>query len=98
MLALTTPLVRTDVVLQYGIENNLSPARRDQLVRMAAGTVPWFVTLAIGITMISKISITLAPPVFVCDPVFVAEMPGSKGQLLKIGHFDEVGGVMHVEI
>ena len=38
------------------------------------------------------------PPVVVCDPAFVAEMPGARGVLLKIGHFDEVGGVTHVEI
>jgi hypothetical protein len=35
--------------------------------------------------------------VLVCDPAFVAEMPGSR-VVLKIGHFDEVAGVTHVEI
>jgi hypothetical protein len=39
-----------------------------------------------------------APPIIVCDPAFVAEMPGSGGAVLKIGHFDEVAGVTHVEI
>ena len=34
----------------------------------------------------------------VVDPVFVADMPGRPGVLLKIGHFDEVAGVTHVEI
>jgi hypothetical protein len=34
----------------------------------------------------------------VCDPAFVAELPEKPGVLLKIGHFDEVGGVTHVEI
>jgi len=29
---------------------------------------------------------------------FVAEMPGSNGMVLRIGHFDEVGGVTHIEI
>ena len=38
------------------------------------------------------------PPIVVCDPAFVAEMPGSRGVVLKIGHFDEVAGVTHVEI
>jgi hypothetical protein len=38
------------------------------------------------------------PPVVVCDPVFVAEMPGSRGVVLKIGHFDEVDGITHIEI
>jgi len=32
------------------------------------------------------------------DPAFVAEMPRAKGKLMKIGHFDEVDGLMHVEI
>lgn len=66
---------------------------------MAAGTVPWFVTLSITASYIYSLSlVTLIPPVLVCDPAFVAEMPGSDGQVLKIGHFDEVGGVTHVEI
>jgi hypothetical protein len=38
------------------------------------------------------------PPIVACDPAFVAELPGSNGVVLKIGHFDEVGGVNHVEI
>jgi hypothetical protein len=38
------------------------------------------------------------PPLIVVDPAFVAEMPGSNGVILKIGHFDEVGGITHVEI
>jgi len=38
------------------------------------------------------------PPLVMCDPAFVAEMPGEPGVLLKIGHFDEVAGVTHVEI
>jgi hypothetical protein len=98
MLALTNPLQREDVVGQYSIEQNLSRAKRKQLIQMAAGTVPWFVSLAVTASWIAKISLTVTPPVLVCDPVFVAEMPDAPGKLLKIGHFDEVGGVMHVEI
>ncbi|MCA9138620.1 MAG: hypothetical protein KDB00_17735 [Planctomycetales bacterium] len=98
MLALTNPLDRLDVVQQYGIENQLSKMKRDQLIRMAAGHVPWFVALSLGVSYLTYISVTFVPPVLVCDPAFVAEMPGSKGQLLKIGHFDDVAGVRHVEI
>ncbi|KAA5542119.1 hypothetical protein FYK55_15025 [Roseiconus nitratireducens] len=100
MLALTNPLQRTDVIEQFGIERNLSRAKRDQMIRMAAGHLPWFVALSLTASYLSTIaiSITLTPPVLVCDPVFVAELPGSKGTVLKIGHFDEIAGVKHVEI
>tara|TARA_R110002049_G_scaffold72490_6_gene187403 strand:- start:95011 stop:96039 length:1029 start_codon:yes stop_codon:yes gene_type:complete len=101
MLALTNPLERADVIEQYGIEQNLSRAKRDQLMMMAAGSIPWFVALSMGIsyvTVLSKVTITFAPPIMVCDPAFIAEMPGSNGVVLKIGHFDEIGGVTHVEI
>ncbi|QDV44330.1 hypothetical protein Enr13x_41950 [Stieleria neptunia] len=102
MLELTNPLQRYDVIEQFGVENELSRAKRDQLIRMAAGQLPWFVAFSIGASYLVSIGITigtsLSPPVLVCDPAFVAEFPGSKGQVLKIGHFDEVAGVTHVEI
>ena len=99
MLELTNPLKRTDVIEQYCIEQELSRAKRAQLLRIAAGTLPWFVALSITVSCVSTLALVLAtPPVVVCDPVFVAEMPGSRGVLLKIGHFDEVAGIMHVEI
>ena len=101
MLELTNPLKRADVIEQFGIEQNLSRAKRDQLVRMAAGSIPWFVALSMGITYataLTKLTLTFSPPILVCDPAFVAEMPGSDGVVLKIGHFDEVAGVTHVEI
>ena len=98
MLALTSPLQRVDVIEQYCIEQELSRAKRDQLLRMAAGAVPWFVALSLGISYLSSLTLVMAPPVMVCDPAFVAEMPGSRGVVLKIGHFDEVGGITHVEI
>jgi hypothetical protein len=98
-LALTSPLKRTDVIEQYCIEQELSSAKRDQLLLIAAGTVPWFVALSLTISYASSVAIAVAtPPVAVCDPAFVAEMPGSRGVVLKIGHFDEVDGVTHVEI
>ena len=65
---------------------------------MAAGTTPWFVTLAISITQLATLTITGLPPLIVFDPAFVAEMPGEKNKLLRIGHFDEVGGITHVEL
>ncbi len=64
--------------------------------------MPWFVTLSLGAAYASAVSsaltLALTPPVMVCDPAFVAEMPGSGGTVLKIGHFDEVAGVTHIEI
>ena len=99
MLELTTPLERTAVIEHYCEEENLSPATRDQLLSMAVGAVPWFVALSLTVWSVSAIAIPiLFPPIVVCDPAFVAEMPGSRGVLLKIGHFDQVGGVAHVEL
>ncbi len=99
MLELTSPLKRSDVIDQYCTEKELSAAKRAQLLRMAAGTVPWFVALSLTASFLSSIAVTLTgPPLIVCDPAFVAEMPGSGGVILKIGHFDEVGGITHVEI
>ena len=101
MLELTNPLQRADVIDQYSLEQELSAAQRAQLLRIAAGTIPWFISLSLTASYLASISwtaLTLAPPVLVCDPAFVAEMPGSDGVVLKIGHFDEVAGVTHVEI
>ena len=100
MLDLTNPLERLDVAQQFGIEKNLSRAKRDQYIRMAAGHLPWFVALSVGASYLASIALTItfAPPVLVCDPAFVAEFPGSNGVVLKIGHFDEVAGVKHIEL
>ncbi|TWU28236.1 hypothetical protein [Bythopirellula polymerisocia] len=99
ILELTSPLERTDVIEQYCIEHELSRAKRAQLLSIAAGTVPWFVALSLTASYVSTLVwVVSTPPIVVCDPVFVAEMPGSDGVVLKIGHFDEVGGVTHVEI
>lgn len=101
ILALTNPLKESDVIEQFGIENDLSRARRDQLLRAACGATPWFVSLSItaaALTSAIVTTLTTVAPVAVCDPAFVAQMPGSKGEVLKIGHFDEVGGVTHIEL
>jgi len=99
MLKLTNPVKRTDAINQYCIEQELSQAKRAQLLRMAAGTVPWFVALSLTVSYISALALVVTtPPIVVCDPAFVAEMPGSGGVVLKIGHFDEVGGITHIEI
>ena len=104
MLSLTNPLERLDVIEQYGIEQNLSRAKRNRMMRNALEGLeglerfPWFMTLSISAAYLTKISLTLVPPIALCDPAFVAEMPRSAGVLLKIGHFDEVRGVTHVEI
>ncbi len=102
MLDLTNPLERDDVIERFGIEQQLSQAERNRLKMAALQTLPWFVALSLGVSYASSvaasIAITVAPPMMVCDPAFVAEMPGSRGVVLKIGHFDEIGGVTHVEI
>lgn len=102
MLSLTNPLERNDVIEQYCIERQLSHAKRDKMLRLAAESVPWFVALSLGISYASaaalSIAVSVAPPLMVCDPAFVAEMPDAPGVLLKIGHFDEVDGVTHIEI
>jgi hypothetical protein len=99
VLDLTSPLKRADVIDRYCTEQELSRAKREQLLRMAAGTVPWFVALSLTASFVSSLVLTImTPPIVVCDPAFVAELPGSDGVVLKIGHFDEVGGVTHVEI
>jgi hypothetical protein len=99
ILELTTPLEHTDVIEHYCDEQKLSDAKRAQLLSMAAGAVPWFVALSLTAYWVSTIALTVVvPPIVVCDPAFVAEMPGSPGVLLKIGHFDQVAGVTHVEL
>lgn len=101
MLALTCPLEREAVVRQYCIDQEVSHTTRDQLMAMASGTPPWFVAFSFGGMMgggLAAAMIPFVPPILVCDPAFVAEMPDRPGELLKIGHFDEVAGVTHVEI
>ncbi|MEO0531310.1 MAG: hypothetical protein AAF266_12160 [Planctomycetota bacterium] len=65
---------------------------------MAAGSAPWVVTLSLVTAQIVEPSLLAAPSEAVCDPVFVAELPEAPGILIKIGHFDEIGGVMRIEI
>ncbi len=99
MLALTSPLDKVAVIEQYAIDHELSQAERRRLMRLAAETLPWFVTLSLATAYFTAVSLAAAAtPVMVCDPAFVAELPEKPGVLLKIGHFDEVGGVTHVEI
>ncbi|MEM7560731.1 MAG: hypothetical protein AAF394_16535 [Planctomycetota bacterium] len=98
MLGLTNELEQTDVIEQYAAEKELSAAARRRLLKTAAGTIPWFVALGLTASFLASLSVPVGAPLVVCDPAFVAEMPDAKGQLLKIGHFDEVAGVTHVEI
>jgi hypothetical protein len=97
-LQLTSPLKRADVIEQYCLEQEISQARRDQLLQIAAGTIPWFISLSLAITKVATALAFSTPPLVVCDPAFVAELPGSPGVLHKIGHFDEIAGVTHIEI
>jgi hypothetical protein len=102
ILNLTTPVKRKDVIEHYCNEQELSNSQRANLLAIAEGALPWFVALTLTASYITSVAmaatVTLAPPVVVCDPAFVAEMPGSPGVLLKIGHFDEVAGVTHIEL
>ncbi len=98
LLSLTKSPDRVDVIEQYALEHQLSQAERDRLLHASVLTLPWFLTLSLGIHYAAAIAVNFVPPIILCDPAFVAEMPGSKGVVLKIGHFDEVRGVTHVEI
>lgn len=98
MLSFMDPPDRKDVIDQYVAENELSNIDRQVFLIASAATLPWFIGLSIGLYQLAVVSLTTTMTVAVCDPAFVAEMPGSDGTLLKIGHFDEVDGVMHVEI
>ena len=101
VLELTSPLNRTDVVHQYCTEQEVPPYKRELFLQIATGAMPWFFALSFGGGYASALAWFLMnplPPIIACDPAFVAELPGSNGVILKIGHFDEVGGVMHVEI
>lgn len=102
ILNLTTPVQRKDVIEHYCNEQELSQAQRTSLLSIAEGALPWFVALSLTASYLTTVAmaatVTVAPPIVVCDPAFVAEMPGSPGVLLKIGHFDEVGGVTHIEL
>ncbi len=89
--------MREDVIGQYGAENELSQAKQRELMRMAAGHLPWFVALSASLSYLAAVTLLYAPPLAVCDPAFVAEFPESPGVLMNIGHFDEIAGVRHVE-
>jgi len=76
----------------------LSKVERQMYMLASASALPWFAAMSLAAYKIAAVSVTTTISVAVCDPAFVAEMPGARGRLLKIGHFDEVDGVMHVEI
>lgn len=99
-LALTNPLDRDEVIEHYCEEQELSRIKRAELRSLAAETtLPWFVSLSLAMAVAAHTAMVItAPPMMVADPAFVAEMPDNPGVLLKIGHFDEVDGVTHVEI
>jgi len=105
MLQLMSPVREIDVVRHYALEHDLSSAEFERMVQLAAGTLPWFVTFSLATAFVMSLTASItaqtaasASAVAVCDPVFVAELPESPGVLLKIGHFDEIAGVTHVEI
>ena len=96
MLALMDPPDRQEVIDHYVQQKELSRVNRQMFLLASAAALPWFATLSVGV--IKAIAVSAAVSVAVCDPAFVAELPGRDGTLYKIGHFDEIDGVMHVEI
>ena len=98
VLSMTTTPDRKDVIDYYVEENSFSEIDRQLFLMASAVALPWFAALSLAAYQMAMVSVTSATTVAVCDPAFVAEMPREKGKLLKIGHFDEVDGVMHVEI
>ena len=98
VIGLTEAPKREDVIEHYVEEQELSNLDRKLFLLASAQSLPWFATFSLLAYKVAAAYVAAGVSVAVCDPAFVAEMPGSNGRLLKIGHFDEVGGVMHVEI
>ncbi len=98
VLALTTPPERDEVINHYVQDKPFANFDRQMFLIASAATLPWFVAMSLATYQMAAIALTTTASIAVCDPAFVAEMPGAIGKLLKIGHFDEVDGVMHVEI
>ena len=97
IIGLTEAPTREAVIEHYVEEQELGRLERQIFLMASATQLPWFATLSLAALKLAAY-VAAGTSVAVCDPAFVAEMPGSNGRLLKIGHFDEVGGVMHVEI
>lgn len=98
ILALTETPDREDVIEHYVKDKALRAAEREMFLLASATTLPWFAALSLVALKIATVSVATSVSVAVCDPAFVAEVPNADGKLLKIGHFDEVDGIMHVEI
>ena len=98
ILSLTETPDRNDVIEHYVQEKSLRAAEREMFLLASAASLPWFAALSFAAYKIAAVTIATSVSVSVCDPAFVAEVPGANGKLLKIGHFDEVDGIMHVEI
>ena len=98
IIDLSEPPKREDVIEHYVQEQELNRLDREMFLMVSAVSLPWFATLSLVTLKLAAITLGTTVSVAVCDPAFVAQMPGSNGKLLKIGHFDEVDGVMHVEI
>lgn len=98
LLGLTHTPSRERVIQAYCAQFQKSRLDRQMYLVMSTASLPWFVGMTIALTDLVTVSMAAASTVGMVDPVFVAEMPGKRGDLLKIGHFDEVDGVMHVEL
>lgn len=98
LLGLTHTPSRERVIQQYCDQFQKSSLDRHMYLVMSTASLPWFVGMTVAIADLVTVSMAAASTVGMVDPVFVAELPGKRGDLLKIGHFDEVDGVMHVEL
>jgi hypothetical protein len=98
VLLMTNSPERVDVINHYVEENSFSELDRQLFLLASSVSLPWFAALSFAAYQFAMVTLTSVPTVAVVDPVFVAEMSRERGKLLKIGHFDEVDGVMHVEI
>ena len=98
LLGMTNAPNRDDVIKQYVEDNSFSNVDQQLYSLVSTESLPWFATLSLAALKLLAVSLQAGVSVAVCDPAFVAVMPGQRDRLLKIGHFDEVDGVMHVEI
>ena len=97
IISLTDTPDREEVIDHYVQDSFMSEIDRKVFLLASAATLPWFAAMSL-VTYQLAVALTTTVTVATCDPAFVAQMPGSNGALIKIGHFDEVDGVVHVEI
>ena len=69
MLGLTSPLDRSAVVHQYCTEQEVPPYKRELMLQIATGAMPWFFALSFAASYASTLSWFLMnplPPIVAC--------------------------------